>query len=146
MSALSTGSRNASEITATVPTYSYCVTSSTWDDSYRVNVIYALDPVQIALMHRIHAHKPRLTPWIGSAALPDHHPTRARVIPCPAHGAIGARLAQVVQMSVGKPRQSLESGITIHRKLAAQHRSRAQTRHLLSNSSTFASSRMSDCV
>ena len=26
--------------------------------------------VYIALMHRIHAHKPRLTPWIGSAALP----------------------------------------------------------------------------
>ena len=82
-----------------------------------------------ALVHRVHSQKARLTGGMRLPALPNAHlrPSRLR------HRQTAARvrhaLAEMVQMTVGKPRQTLEPRIAQHLVLTLHHAPRNRSAH-----------------
>ena len=73
-------------------------------------------------MDGVHAHESRLSVGAGPAALCDGHGPGSGLGEHGALAPIGARLAQVVQMSVRQSRQTLEASIAEDLELAAKHR------------------------
>ncbi len=81
-------------------------------------------------MHRVDAHESGLSARLRAATLADRHRCRPGALVDQAPGAIGARLSQVVQMSVGDARQTRVGRIPEHLELAPKHRTRRRTAHL----------------
>ena len=95
-----------------------------------VEVIDALEAVLVTLVHGIDAHEAGSPLWIRSAAGADGYRGGACGFDHPAHVAVGAGLAQVVQVAVGELGKALEAGIAEDLPLAAQQRAGGGPGHL----------------
>ena len=73
-------------------------------------------------MDGIHAHEPGLPVGAGLASLANGHGSGSGLGEHGAPAPVGARLAQVVQVSVRQSRQTHEALIAEDLVLAAQHR------------------------
>ena len=96
----------------------------------RVDVVDALGPVLVALVHGIDAHIAGLAVRLGLAPVPDGAVCRLGLGHHRAPAPIRHRPAQIVQVTVRQPRQTLESLIAEHRILTPHQRPRRRPRHL----------------
>jgi len=94
----------------------------------------------------VDAQEPGLPVGAGLAPLGDGHDPGSGLGEHAAPAAVGARLAQVVQVPVRQPRQAREALIAEHFVLAAQHRRVAGPQRWPSAVSTSASRRISAAV
>ena len=95
-----------------------------------VDVVDALGPVLVALVHGIDAHIAGLAVRSGLAPLPDGVVCRLGLGHHGAPAPIRHRPAQVVEVTVRQPRQALEPLIAEHLVLAPHQRPRGRPRHL----------------
>ena len=77
-----------------------------------VDVIDALDLVEVALMHRVDADPARAALRARLAADADRRLRGARHVLGAEHPLVGPRAAQVVQVAVGDPRQALVARVS----------------------------------
>ena len=87
-----------------------------------VDVVHPFRPIEVALVDGVHAHESRLPVGAGLAALCDGHGSGSGLGEHGTLAPIGARLAQVVQVSVRQSRQTLEASIAEDLELPAKHR------------------------
>ena len=93
-------------------------------------MVHALVAVVVALVDGVHADVARTTVGTRLSALADGHGCGPGVSQGGAAAAVGHGVAQVVEMSVGYPRQALEAPVPEHLVLPPHQRPRRRPWHL----------------